>query len=492
MPKISIITPVYIDIPAKVNWLDEMIQSVISQSMTNWEMILINDKSPLSFGPVRMKYANDNRLRWLENANNKGPAITRNTAVALAESDCILPVDADDLLANSEVLEYMYDAWVVDKTKIIYGNLQLYTQSKPGVFSRGKVIELGQYTFELAMNLGGIMPVTAMHSKECHYQSGGWKNEFEVGLEDVEYWISAGERGFCGKKIPHTTLIYRRQEESRAYKLKHVNREFRAMQNKIKAMHAPIYRGEFPMACCGKSASNTPTLDPVVLSQQNMDKKVKHITELSGYDEKDLEWVAYRGPKKGSVGRILIRGAAHLPSEYPILGNGHVFQIHKLHKSQFEARQKLGFEVNQPDPRQQPEPEPEPRLQPMQSQPQAVKLSEPELSTLVSLDKVGVETREVKIVEAIIEPNSPDSYNDTMITQDVIMPTDYFNRQAQASLHVSNLELSDKLTKTLGDAGYTVEKLTKVTPQKLSSLPGIGVKRANTIIAKAKELIKQE
>jgi hypothetical protein len=478
---------------AKIDWLDEMIQSVISQTIADWELILIDDKSPLSLGPVRMKYANDNRLRWLENADNQGPAKTRNTAVALANSDCILPVDSDDMLANNETLEYKYDTWIMDKTKTIYGNVQIYKPTQNG-FERSKVHQLAHYSFEGAMNLEfGIMPVTTMHSKEAHYKAGGWKSVLEHGREDLEYWIACGKAGFCGQKINHTTLLYRKHEQSRDYKLKFELNELRAMQDKIKAMHSDIYRGVYPMACCGKGASvakNNP--DPVVLSQQNMNKPVKHITTLDGYNEKDLEWVAYRGPKQGSIGKILIRGASHLPSEYPILGNGHVFQIHKLHKPQFEARQKLGFEINQPDPREQNELEPEPvRLQP---EPQVIEVAKPELSTLVRLDRIGGETREMDVVglvdEVIIEPNAPNSYSDVMVTQ---LPTDYFiKKEVQASLHISNLGLSDKLTEMLNENGYTVEKITETKIETLTKLPGIGTKRGQAIIEKAQELIKQE
>ena len=43
MPKVSIITPAYADISQKVDWLNEAIQSVVSQTMIDWEMIIIDD-----------------------------------------------------------------------------------------------------------------------------------------------------------------------------------------------------------------------------------------------------------------------------------------------------------------------------------------------------------------------------------------------------------------------------------------------------------------
>jgi hypothetical protein len=455
-----------------------MIQSVQNQTLTDWEIILINDQSPLSLDPVKMQYAGDSRLRWFENATNYGPAMTRNTAVALAESQCLLPLDADDMLADNEVLEVMYDAWLMDQSKTIYGNVQLYKEVASGIYERSKVHQLASYTFEGAMHLEwGVMPVTTMHSKEAHYAAGGWKPELTDGREDLEYWIACGKAGFCGHKVQAATLLYRKHEQSRDYKLKFENKQLSVMQQKIKELHSDIYiKGVFPMACCGKGSSSTPASDPVIISQQNQ-KLVRIVTTLDGYNEENLEWVAYRGPKQGRSGSILTRGPINTPSEYPILGTGHVFQIHKNHRKLFEDRQKLGFEMNQPDPRVQSESEPE-RLAPPVETPRVVEMPPPQLSTIVRPDSVAAQTREVEIrpapAEVIVEPNPPQSVSYSMPI---------------ASLDVSNLQLSEALTQTLDDAGYTIEELAKITPQQLSSLPGIGTKRANSIIAKAQKYL---
>jgi glycosyltransferase involved in cell wall biosynthesis len=310
MPKVSIITPIYCDTPEKVNWLNEMIGSVVRQTLTDWELILIDDKSPQSLDSVK-QHATDNRLRWLPNAENFGPARTRNTAVAIAESDCILPLDSDDMLPNNETLEVMYNAWLMDKTKTIYGNIQLYKQKTSKLFERGKVIQLPHYSFQGAMNLEyGLMPVTTMHSKEAHYEAGGWKPELEHGREDLEYWIACGKAGFCGLKINHATLLYRKHEQSRDFRLNFELKELQTMQFKIKDMHNDVYRGEYPMACCGKGGSGkaTANVDPMVISQQNQASadKARYITTLAqrGFDfpENELEWVSYQGPSGSQNG----------------------------------------------------------------------------------------------------------------------------------------------------------------------------------------------
>jgi len=281
----------------------------------------------------------------------------------------------------------------------------------------------------------------------------------------------------------NTTLVYRQQQTSRAYKLKHVNKQFEVMQRQIKAMHSEIYAGRFPMACCGKGATAATNPDPVMMSQQA--QGATRITALEGFEEKDLEWVAYQGGKRARFD-ILARGPAGLPPSYTILGTDHFFQIHKAHRKLFSDRQRLGFQMDQPDPRKQSEPE----VSPPAITPQVVELPKPpnpEMSVIMRPDRVAVESgitiqpAPMSREEVIIEPNPAPSYSDTMNWQSL-------------SFRLADLGLSVQLTSTLNGNNWTVESLARGEQSdidRLIALPGIGVKTANRIIAKAKELIKQ-
>ncbi len=502
MAKVSIITPVYIDIVEKIDWLIETIESVRSQTMTDWEMVLLDDKSPIEPSEAKYKYADDPRIRWLENAQNEGPAKTRNSATAAADSECILPLDSDDLLAGPEVLEKMYDIWSKDQTKIIYGNLQMYTpDGSSGKFKRHpKVFDFGEYTFELALNLKGFIPVTAMHSKQCHIDSGGWKAELDYGLEDVEKWIMAGKRGYCGQRIGIIAFLYRKQEESRSHKMIHVNKEFETMQQKIKAMHADVYAGRFPMACCGKGGANVaPSLDPIILSQQ---AKKGMIIPLEEYEEKDLEWVKYVGGKRGRHD-VMIR--TNPQRSYTIFGIGQVFQIHKNHHKSFEDRQKWGFQMNQPDPRNR-EPEPEP-VAAVERPPEITEVPPPELSTILRLDSKAPSTVFADIQPmptGFIQPETEIHHQAAIFSQPAPAvdhsqaERDYADRMEKAAAkragnetkyQLSALELSPRITDTLTQDGWIVERLAETTPQRLATYAGIGVVGAKKIIAKAVVLV---
>jgi hypothetical protein len=431
--------------------------------MTDWEMIIIDDKSPLSLGEVKWKYQDEKRIRWFNNAENYRPSATRNSAVSLAESEAILPLDADDMLGDSDVLSSLYAVWLEDTTRIIYGNLTQLLPNSQGIFQRGKTFQLTEYTFERAMLLDGIMPVTALHSKECHFRAGGWKTEFNDGLEDVEYWLAAGKAGFCGHKVNHMVLLYRRQEESRAYKMKHVNRRDREMKQLIEQMHSDVFSGDFPMGCCGGNRSNS--VQPSMPSSSSSSLQQAKITKMDNYPENDLIWVEYRGPRKAAF-TILGRNTRET---YQVLGTGHKRQVHRDDVTIFKQMGRgQDFLVGIPNPSEEQELlEPEVTLE--TSKPFVAR--EPELATIERLDGIAAQSRNLDITPAITAVKA-------LVSQISLKNNPTLNDMALGALYdMFQLE------------GWTVEQFANSEISDLTGYKGIGNKRAQDIIDKARRLL---
>lgn len=102
---ISVIIPVY-----KVEkYLDDCIRSVVGQSYTNLEIILVDDGSPDSC-PLKcdMWAEIDDRIRVIHQ-KNKGLSGARNTGINVARGDFVAFIDSDDFVEPT-YLEKMYDA----------------------------------------------------------------------------------------------------------------------------------------------------------------------------------------------------------------------------------------------------------------------------------------------------------------------------------------------------------------------------------------------
>lgn len=101
-PLVSIIIPTY-----NREWIiEDTLLSVISQTYTNWECIIIDDKSTDNTKEIVNKYAkNDNRFQFVlkSDSDKKGASISRNIGLKHAKGKFIQFLDSDDLLASNKI-----------------------------------------------------------------------------------------------------------------------------------------------------------------------------------------------------------------------------------------------------------------------------------------------------------------------------------------------------------------------------------------------------
>lgn len=104
---VSIITPVY----NAEKFIGETIESVINQTYTEWEMILVDDCSTdKSADIVKIFCERDSRVKYHKLEINSGAAVARNTALEIARGKYIAFLDSDDLWDKDKLtfqLEFM-------------------------------------------------------------------------------------------------------------------------------------------------------------------------------------------------------------------------------------------------------------------------------------------------------------------------------------------------------------------------------------------------
>ncbi len=98
-PSVSIVIPAY----KHAHLIGAAIESVLSQSFTDWELIVINDGSPDGTGGAVAPYLSDPRIRYLEQ-ENQGQSATRNRGIGMAQGQWIQLLDDDDLLAPGSLV----------------------------------------------------------------------------------------------------------------------------------------------------------------------------------------------------------------------------------------------------------------------------------------------------------------------------------------------------------------------------------------------------
>lgn len=109
MPKISVIVPVY----NVEKYIRECVDSILVQTFTDFELILVNDGSRDNSGAICDEYAAKDKRITLIHQENQGQAAARNNAIAIAKGEWIHFVDSDDVI-HPQMLEILYGA--VDET----------------------------------------------------------------------------------------------------------------------------------------------------------------------------------------------------------------------------------------------------------------------------------------------------------------------------------------------------------------------------------------
>lgn len=98
-PLISIIMPNY----NSSRFIEEAIFSVLNQTYTNWELIIIDDNSDDNSIDIINNFTLDKRIRIIRNEKNLGGAISRQKGIDDSNGEFITFLDSDDIWLNNKL-----------------------------------------------------------------------------------------------------------------------------------------------------------------------------------------------------------------------------------------------------------------------------------------------------------------------------------------------------------------------------------------------------
>lgn len=122
-PLLSVIVPVY----KSERFINECIESVLSQTFSDWELVLIDDGSPDNSGAICDEYAmKDNRIKVFHQKNG-GVCAARNKGLDNATGEYILFLDSDDYMPKDAV-ETLYNDAIMNNADIAIGRMLYDTE----------------------------------------------------------------------------------------------------------------------------------------------------------------------------------------------------------------------------------------------------------------------------------------------------------------------------------------------------------------------------
>ena len=103
-PLVSVVMPVY----NGEKYLREAVESILSQTFSDFEFIIVDDASTDSTSEILAEYAAlDSRIKVLQNQTNQRPSNSANRAISLARGRYIARMDADDVAFPNRIAEQL-------------------------------------------------------------------------------------------------------------------------------------------------------------------------------------------------------------------------------------------------------------------------------------------------------------------------------------------------------------------------------------------------
>lgn len=130
---ISVIIPVY----NAEKWLNRCIDSVLAQTLSDWELILIDDGSTDNSPTICDQAASsDERIRVIHQ-ENQGASLARRNGIAEAKGEYISFVDSDDQIERN-YLETLYHALIGKKVRVSACNINRHHEGEEFCISSGE------------------------------------------------------------------------------------------------------------------------------------------------------------------------------------------------------------------------------------------------------------------------------------------------------------------------------------------------------------------
>ena len=186
MPRISVIIPTY----NRAGWLSHAIDSVLSQTYKDWELIVVDDASTDETAELLACYAS--KLRTITLSTNQGVSASRNTGILKSKSPWIAFLDSDD-------------RWLPQKLEKQVRYQQLYPQSRilftDEIWIRnGKRVNPGKkhqkhegWIFQPSLSLCLMAPSSTMIRRDVFETTGLFDENLPV-CEDYDLWLRVTAR----------------------------------------------------------------------------------------------------------------------------------------------------------------------------------------------------------------------------------------------------------------------------------------------------------
>lgn len=207
IPTVSVITPAY----NAARFIGRAIDSVLAQTFTSLELIIIDDGSTDATPDIVRAYR-DPRIVYLQQPNaGQGPA--RNRGIQACSGEYVTFLDADDFYLPTKVERQVQFLRAHPQFQVVYCRVLHYLEGRPEVVYRSREPGRSGNLLPQLMWMSYINPNAAMMTREVLERAGPF-NETRYYPEEWEMWLKIALAGYKFGYIDEDLVVVEIREQS--------------------------------------------------------------------------------------------------------------------------------------------------------------------------------------------------------------------------------------------------------------------------------------
>ena len=236
-PLVSVITPTF----NRADYLPFAVESVLSQSVSDFELIVIDDGSTDGTAELMERYLADSRIRYLKQ-ENQGQSVARNRGIAEARGQFICFLDSDNAWVSTKLENSLKAFEEHPEADIVYGDFITID----GEGHEHGVNRMARYSGRITPQLlrdNFVSMNTTMTRKRCFDEMGGFDSADRLA-EDYGLWLRFSTR-YQFLYVPAVLGYYRVMENQiSSDKESRFRANEQLVQSFLKAYPSAVTRGE--------------------------------------------------------------------------------------------------------------------------------------------------------------------------------------------------------------------------------------------------------
>ncbi|MEI6304722.1 MAG: glycosyltransferase [Candidatus Taylorbacteria bacterium] len=188
-PRVSVIMPAF----NREKFIAESIRSVLNQSFTDFELIIIDDGSKDKTVAVASEFLSDERVKIVKNQTNLGIPKTRNKALSIARGRYIAPLDSDDIWLDREKLRKQVEFLDENSDYAMLGGgiMHIDVDSKP--IKKVLFPIYDSLIRNIVLQYNPFAQSSLLYRKSAALECGGYSTEYKI-CDDYDLWLKIGTK----------------------------------------------------------------------------------------------------------------------------------------------------------------------------------------------------------------------------------------------------------------------------------------------------------